>query len=407
MRIRCDYTVAGRWKLETGSGNLGTVTITRRGEDRARAGHPWIYRSDVSRADAAAGDLVQVESERGRPIGHALFSDESQITLRMVAFGPAVPPPDFIERRIAAAIAYRESLALDATAYRLVHGEADRLPSLIVDRYGDYLVVQALSQGIDRRLPEITAALAKLARPAGILARNDPRVRLLEGLEQRVGVLYGDVPERLEVREGAVGYQVDPWKGQKTGLFLDQRENREAALRYARGRLLDAFSYHGGFALSLAPRCDSVLAVDISADAVARIRENAAANGLRHVEAREMNVFDELRELERTGARFDTIVLDPPAFAKNKAAVPKAMSGYKEINLRALKLLEPGGFLVTCSCSYNVSEEMFLDVVSEAAADAAAEVSLVEKRAQGRDHAILITVPETHYLKCLILRKLA
>ncbi len=350
---------------------------------------------------------MQVESERGRPIGHALFSDESQITLRMVAFGPAVPPPDFIERRIAAAIAYRESLALDATAYRLVHGEADRLPSLIVDRYGDYLVVQALSQGIDRRLPEITAALARLARPAGILARNDPRVRLLEGLEQRVGVLYGDVPERLEVREGAVAYQVDPWKGQKTGLFLDQRENREAARRYARGRLLDAFSYHGGFALSLAPRCDSVLAVDISADAVARIRENAAANGLRHVEAREMNVFDELRELERTGARFDTIVLDPPAFAKNKAAVPKAMSGYKEINLRALKLLEPGGFLVTCSCSYNVSEEMFLDVVSDAAADAAAEVSLVEKRAQGRDHPILIKVPETHYLKCLILRKLA
>ncbi len=350
---------------------------------------------------------MQVASERGRPIGHALFSDESQITLRMVAFGPAVPPPDFIERRIAAAIAYRQSLALDATAYRLVHGEADRLPSLIVDRYGDYLVVQALSQGTDRRLPEITAALAKLARPAGILARNDPRVRLLEGLEQRVDVLYGDVPERLEVREGAVGYRVDPWKGQKTGLFLDQRENREAALRYARGRLLDAFSYHGGFALALAPRCDSVLAVDISADAVARIRENAAANGLRHVEAREMNVFDELRELERTGARFDTIVLDPPAFAKNKAAVPKAMSGYKEINLRALKLLEPGGFLVTCSCSYNVSEEMFLDVVSDAAADAAAEVSLVEKRAQGRDHPILIKVPETHYLKCLILRKLA
>jgi 23S rRNA (cytosine1962-C5)-methyltransferase len=386
---------------------MSTVTISRRGEDRARAGHPWIYRSDVIGADAGAGDLVQVQTERGRPIGYALFSDESEITLRMVAFGPAAPAEDFIERRLAAAIAYRESLGLDATAYRLVHGEADRLPSLIVDRYGDHLVVQALSQGTDRRLPEITAALAKLLSPAGILARNDPRVRLLEGLEQKVEVLHGEVPERLEVREGAVRYQVDPWKGQKTGLFLDQRENREAAARYARGRLLDAFSYNGGFALSLAPRCESVLAVDISADAVARIRENAANNGIANVEVREMNVFDELRELERTGARFETIVLDPPAFAKNKGAIRKAMSGYKEINLRALKLLTPGGFLVTCSCSYNVSEEMFLDVVSEAAADAGAEVSLVEKRAQGRDHPILINVPETYYLKCLILRKLA
>jgi 23S rRNA (cytosine1962-C5)-methyltransferase len=386
---------------------MPTVTVTRRGEDRARAGHPWIYRSDVVGADAAAGDLVEVRTERGRPIGHALFSDESEITLRMIAFGPAPPPPDFIERRLAAAIAYRESLGLDATAYRLVHGEADRLPSLIVDRYGDHLVVQALSQGTDRRLPEITEALTRLARPAGILARNDPRVRLLEGLDQKVEVLQSEVPERLEVREGAVHYQVDPWKGQKTGLFLDQRENREAALRYARGRLLDAFSYNGGFALSLASRCESVLAVDISGDAVARIRENAARNGIGNVEVREMNVFDELRELERTGARFDTIVLDPPAFAKNKGAIRKAMSGYKEINLRALKLLTPGGFLVTCSCSYNVSEGMFLDVVSEAAADAAAEVSLVEKRAQGRDHPILINVPETYYLKCLILRKLA
>jgi 23S rRNA (cytosine1962-C5)-methyltransferase len=386
---------------------MSSVTISRRGEDRARAGHPWIYRSDVVTVHAAAGDLVEVIGGRGRPIGHALFSNESEITLRMVAFGAAPPPADFVRQRIAAAVAYRESLHLDATAYRLVHGEADRLPSLIVDRYGDHLVVQALSQGIDRRLKEITAALVDLVRPAGILARNDPRVRLLEGLEQRVEVLHGEVPAHLAVREGAVDYQVDPWKGQKTGLFLDQRENRAAALRYARGRLLDAFSYNGGFALALAPKCDSVLAVDISEDAVARIRANAVRNGLAQVEARAMNVFDELREQERLGARFDTIVLDPPAFAKNKGAVNKALSGYKEINLRALKLLEPGGFLITCSCSYNVSEAMFLDVVAAAALDAGAEVALVEKRAQGRDHPILITVPETYYLKCLILRKLA
>jgi len=386
---------------------MRNATVSTKGARRWSAGHPWIYRSDVAEAQAASGDLVEVKGPRGRTAGYALFSDRSEITLRMIEFGSAAPGGDFIRRLIAAAVAYRESLHLDATAYRLVHGEADRLPSLIVDRYGDHLVVQALSQGIDRRLKEITAALADIVRPAGILARNDPRVRLLEGLEQRVEVLAGAVPEHLEVREGAVRYQVDPWKGQKTGLFLDQRENREAASRYARGRMLDAFSYNGGFALALAPKCESVLAVDISEDAVARIRDNAARNGLANVEARAMNVFDELREQERVGARFDTIVLDPPAFAKNKAAVKKALSGYKEINLRALKLLEPGGFLVTCSCSYNVSEAMFLDVVASAAVDAGVEVTLVEKRAQGRDHPILLNVPETYYLKCLILRKLA
>ena len=386
---------------------MATAVIGRRGEDRARAGHPWIYRSDVEQVEASSGDLVQVTTARGRPVGFALFSDQSEITLRMISHGASAPPAAFVRERLAAAIAFRESLQLDATAYRLVHGEADRLPSLIVDRYGDYLVVQALSQGIDRRLPEITSALVELLRPKGILARNDPRVRLLEGLEQKVEALHGEVPPSIEVREGAVRYHVDPWKGQKTGLFLDQRENREAALRYARGRLLDAFSYNGGFALALAPRCDAVLAVDISDDAVTRIRENAKRNGLANVEARAMNVFDELRELERVGTRFDTIVLDPPAFAKNKASVKKALSGYKEINLRAFKLLTPGGFLVTCSCSYNVSEAMFLDVVSDAAADAGVEVSLVEKRAQGRDHPILVNVPETYYLKCLILRKLA
>ena len=386
---------------------MPSVTISRRGEDRLHSGHPWIYRSDVTAVDAIAGDLVEVRGARDRVLAHAFFSDRSEITLRIVSAGADPPDQSFIRDRLQAAIEYRAELGLDATAYRLVHAEADRIPSLIVDRYGDYLVVQSLSQGINRRTGEIVAALEGLVRPLGILARNDPRVRLLEGLGQTVEILAGDVPERIEVREGAVRYEVDPWRGQKTGLFLDQRENRQAAQRYARGRLLDAFSYNGGFALALAPRCASVLAVDISEEAVARIRENAVRNGLANVEARAMNVFDELRELERTGARFDTIVLDPPAFAKNKAAVAKAMSGYKEINLRALKLLEPGGFLVTCSCSYNVTEAMFLDVVSDAAADAHAQVTLVEKRTQGRDHPILISVPETYYLKCLILRKLA
>ncbi len=275
-----------------------------------------------------------------------------------------------------------------------------------MDRYGDYLVVQTLSQGSDRMLPQIVDLLVSIAQPAGILARNDPKVRALEGLEQKVEVLYGTVPESIEVREGRVSYEVDPYRGQKTGLFLDQRENREAAARYARGRLLDAFSYNGGFALALAPLCDRVLAVDISEEAVARIGANAARNELKNVEARAMNVFDELRELERGGERFDTIVLDPPAFAKNKAAVPKALSGYKEINLRALKLLEPGGFLITCTCSYNVREADFADMLASAAVDAHADVTVVEKRTQSRDHPILMTVPETYYLKCFILRKL-
>ena len=382
------------------------ISISPRGEERIRNGHPWIYRSDVVEVDAAGGDTVRVTSARGRPIGYALYSDRSEIAIRLLTRQDEAPTIETWRERIAAAIAYRATLRIDATAYRLVHGEGDRLPSLIVDRYGDYLVVQTLSQGSDRMLPQIVELLVSIAQPAGILARNDPKVRALEGLEQKVEVLYGTVPESIEVREGRVSYEVDPYRGQKTGLFLDQRENREAAARYARGRLLDAFSYNGGFGLALAPLCDRVLAVDISEEAVARIGANAARNGLKNVEARAMNVFDELRELERGDERFDTIVLDPPAFAKNKAAVPKALSGYKEINLRALKLLEPGGFLITCTCSYNVREADFADLLASAAVDAHADVTVVEKRTQSRDHPILMTVPETYYLKCFILRKL-
>jgi 23S rRNA (cytosine1962-C5)-methyltransferase len=385
---------------------MSVVTITQRGEERIRSGHPWIYKSDVAKTEASGGDTVRVIGTRGRDIGSALYSDRSEIALRFLTRG--VEPADLTlwRSRLSQAIRFRDALSIDATAYRLVHGEADLLPSLIVDRYGDYLVVQALSQGVDRLVPELTQLLVDLVHPVGILARNDPRVRLLEGLEQRVDVLHGAVPDQIEIREGQVTYLVDPYRGQKTGLFLDQRENRAAAAGYARGRLLDAFSYNGGFALALAPRCDEVLAIDISDDAVERIRLNAHRNSLANVHARAMNVFDELRELERRGERFDTIVLDPPAFAKNKASVRKALSGYKEINLRALKLLAPGGFLVTCSCSYNVSEGEFADVLASAAVDARADVAVVEKRMQARDHPVLMTVPETYYLKCFILRKL-
>jgi len=384
---------------------MPSVVISARGEQRVRGGHPWLYRADVVDVDAEGGAIVRVIGPRQRTIGYAMFSDRSQIAVRMLTRGEIEAGLPLLRKRIEAAIAVRRSLDLDATAYRLVHAEADLLPSLVVDRYGDYLVVQALSQGIDRLLPELTAMLVEVAAPAGILARNDPKVRALEGLDQIVEVLHGEVPSSVVAREGPVEYEVDLRKGQKTGLFLDQRENREAAARYARGRLLDCFSYNGGFALRLARHCPHAEAIDISADAVARIRANAERNGVPHIEAREANVFDELRRLERAGARYDTIVLDPPAFAKNKAAIPNALAGYKEINLRAMRLLSPGGHLITCSCSYNVNEEMFADMLVEASADSHTPVAIVEKRMQGRDHPVLVGVPETYYLKCFILRR--
>jgi 23S rRNA (cytosine1962-C5)-methyltransferase len=382
-----------------------TVVVSARGEQRVRIGHPWIYRTDVVDVDAEGGAIVQVIGPRRRVIGSAFFSNQSQIAIRMLTHGEAPAGEALIRTRLEQAFAYRESLHLDATAYRVVHAEADLLPSLVVDRYADYFVVQALSQGMDRLLPSITLMLADIARPAGILARNDPKVRVLEGLPQTVDVRHGSVPESIVVREGPVEYDVDLRKGQKTGLFLDQRENREAAARYAQGRLLDCFSYNGGFALRLARQCPHAEAIDISADAVARITSNAQRNGVPHVQAREANVFDELRRLERAGARYNTIVLDPPAFAKNKASIPNALAGYKEINLRAMRLLEPGGYLITCSCSYNVDEAMFEAMLHEASVDSHVPVSSVEKRMQGRDHPVLVGVPETHYLKCFILRR--
>jgi len=383
------------------------VVISGRGEERVRSGHPWIYRTDVADVRAAGGDTVVVHNPRGRIVGRALFSDRSQIALRMLTVGEAPAGSELWRSRLAEAIAFRRSLGIDATACRLVHGEGDLLPSLVVDQYGDYLVLQTLSQGVDRLLPAIVAQLVEQVTPAGVLARNDVRVRQLEGLDSSVALLHGEVPPLVHVREGRIDHEVDLWHGQKTGLFLDQRENRVAARAYAHGRLLDCFSYHGAFALQLADCCESVVALDVSEDAVGHIRRNAERNGIGNVEARLANVFDALRQMERDRERFDTIVLDPPAFAKSRDAVEKAHAGYKEINLRAMKLLRPGGVLVTCTCSYHVDEAAFGQIVYEASIDARARMTVLEKRMQSRDHPVVLGVPETYYLKCFILRKLA
>lgn len=387
-----------------------TVVVSRRAVDRLRSGHPWIFRSDVVHAEAEPGDLVRVTTERGRPLGWAAWSSTSQIALRLVSTASTLPERRvWVGARIRQALAYRDTLDVDGTACRVVHGESDGLPATVIDRYADgvdtWFVVQTLSQAADRWLDDVLDLLVEVARPRGIVVRNDPKVRQLEGLEREVSVRVGEVPDRIRVREGAVWYSVDLVGGQKTGLFLDQRENHQAAARYATGEALDAFTYHGGFALQMAARATHVLALDASAAAVEATRRNADDNGVANVEVREANVFDELRELEVSGARFDTIALDPPAFAKNRAAVPRALAGYKEINLRALRLLRPGGYLITCSCSYNVDEAGFLAVVHEAAADAHAPVWLVEKRSQARDHPVLLSMPESAYLKCLVLRR--
>jgi 23S rRNA (cytosine1962-C5)-methyltransferase len=387
------------------------VTVSARGAERLRQGHPWIYQSDIRKTAAEPGDLVRVMSERGRPLGSAFWSSESQISLRFLGTEEVKDEREMLRSRLAAALAFRQTLDIDGTAWRAVNAEGDRLPGLVVDVYGAdadrVVVVQTLTQAMDRRLGVIGELVAELLAPRGILARNDQKVRRLEGLGEQIDVVSGVVPDAVDVREGPIEYSVDVRHGQKTGLFLDQRENHDAAARYAKGRGLDAFTYNGGFAMRLAGRCASVLALDSSSAAVAATQANAARNRLTNIEVQEANVFDALRELEIARERFDTIVLDPPAFAKNKAALERAAAGYKEINLRALKVLTPGGCLITCTCSYHVYEELFQDILEQAAEDAHATVSIVERRMQARDHPILLNVPETHYLKCFVLRKLS
>ncbi len=384
----------------------GPVVVSRKGQARIERGHPWVFRSDVVKdGGASPGAVVRVADVRGTPLGLAFWSSRSEIRLRMIERGEALAE-GFLRDRIERALRWRETVAAGAEAYRVVHGEGDGLPSLVVDRYGDYVSIQTLSQGTERAKAEVVAALVDLLKPKGIVERNDPRVRTLEGLEQAVSVLHGEVPDAVEVSEGDVRFRVDLRKGQKTGLFLDQRENHLAARQYARGRVLDCFTYDGGFALQVARQADDVTAVDLSAESLERVKANAVVNGLSNVTALDANVFDLLHDLDQRGERFDTVILDPPAFAKSRDAAEKAARGYKEINLRGLKILKPGGCLVTCSCSYHIHEEDFEAILSDAAVDARATVTVVEKRRQARDHPVVLGVPETYYLKCFVLRRL-
>ena len=384
------------------STRLPAAVVSGRGATRWSKGHPWIYRSDVvERPDAPAG-AVQVRDPRGRVLGSALWSPASEISLRMLTRDDRPIDAAFWRERIGAAIARREGI--DASAYRAVHGEGDGLPSLIVDVLDRYVVVQLLSAGLEVFRPAIVAALREHLSPAGILARNDVPVRRHEELGEGVELLAGEVPEWVEVREGPVRYQAAPWTGQKTGAFLDQRENRLLAGGLARGRALDAFSFHGSFALHMARAADEVVAVDQSGEALERARRNASLNGLRNITAVEANAFEFLRDRESAGERYDVVVLDPPAFAKHRSSVPAALRGYKEINLRGLRLLRPGGHLLTFSCSYHVGEPDFAGMLESAAADAGRAVRWVRWLAQSADHPRLLQVPETGYLKGAILQ---
>lgn len=384
---------------------MNTVTVTKRGADRIRGGHLWIYRSDVAAADEASGGSIVVVRDQNRNfVGQAFFSDSSQIALRFLSLTEETIDRGWWRKRILEAAKRREFSVAETNAYRLVNSEGDLLSSIIIDRYDDVLVLQTLSQGSESMKSLLVEVLAEEFKPRAIIERNDVRVRQREGLDLTKGTLFGAAPDEFEIMQSGIRFLVSPLSGQKTGSFLDQRENRSAAGAMAHGRALDCFTFNGAFALNLAGACESVIGIDISAEAIALARRNAELNNLTNVEFREANVFDALRDFEASGERFDTIVLDPPAFAKNRASVKPAVRGYKEINLRALKLLNPNGVLVTCTCSYHMSEEMFLDVIAAAANDAHRRVQLIEKRTQASDHPILFGVPETHYLKCVIAR---
>jgi 23S rRNA (cytosine1962-C5)-methyltransferase len=407
---------------------MAEVIIISRGAKRIRNGHLWVYRSDVVNPEGVEGGaIVRVVDQVHNFVGQAFYSDSSEIALRFLTTRAETIDREWWRLHLRACAVRRSRIAANTNAYRLVYSEGDLLPSLIIDKYDDIFVIQTLSQGSEQVKATIAELLVEEFKPNAIVERNDARVRQLEGLELRSGVMYVSEPgalatgpsqpgkaldplaiargtDTVEINQHGVRFLVSPLGSQKTGAFLDQRENYLAAKRVAHGRALDCFTFNGGFALHIAEECDSVLGIDISEDAISGARRNAELNGLSNLEFRAANVFDALRDFEAAGEKFDTIILDPPAFAKNRASVRSAARGYKEINLRALKLLNPGGVLVTCTCSYHMPEEMFLEVLAAATLDARRRLQIVEVRGQSSDHPVLLGVPETHYLKCVIVR---
>jgi len=384
-----------------------TVKITAHGAERWKQGHPWVYRSDVADEPEKTPGIVPVTDRKGKFLGRALYSPSSEIRLRLLTRADESIDARWWANRIGDAARRRNSIS--ATAWRAVHAEGDGLPSLIVDKYGSWIVAQLLSAGLETARADVLAGIREALTPEGILLRNDAAVRRHEGLPLEVTLAEGQVPQTIEIAEDGVRYLAAPWSGQKTGAFLDQRENRLLVGRHTRpgGRALDLFTYHGSFALHLARNAKEVLAVDQSNEALARGAENARLNGIGNIEWREANAFDLLRELERRGERFDTIVLDPPAFAKTKANLPRAVAGYKEINLRAMKILTPGGVLFTSSCSYHVSRDLFNAMLADAARDSGRRIQFLGATGAAGDHPELLNVPETGYLKGVLLTALS
>lgn len=386
---------------------MATVTLRKTRETRVRGGHPWIYASEIERVEGAFenGDIVDVADFRGKLIGRGFYNPASQISLRMLTRRDEPCDRDFFERRIRDAWEYRKLLC-DLDSCRLVYSESDFLPGLVVDKFSDILVLQSLSLGIERIKDMLCDLLMEVVKPSGIYERSDVPVRRLEGMEQTTGLLRGEVPDVIEMKENGIRFLVDVKHGQKTGFFLDQKQNRAAIAPLCKGaRVLDCFCHNGSFSLHAAKYgAADVLGVDISEEALEVARKNARLNGFENVRFEARNCFDLLRELTDAEEQYDLVILDPPAFTKNKAAVQSAIRGYKEINLRGLKLIRPGGFLVTCSCSQHVLPEMFQDVINQAARDAKKRIRLVEYRTQGYDHPILPQSVETKYLKTMILQ---
>jgi 23S rRNA (cytosine1962-C5)-methyltransferase len=376
--------------------------VNKKGAKRVRNGHLWIYKSDVLKVEADGGDVVSVYDEGKNFVGKAFYSDSSEITLRLFTTKNEPIDKEFWRKKITDAAKLKQHST--ATAKRLIYSEGDLIPSLIVDDYNGILVIQTLSQGSEKLKETFVEILREEFSPTAIIERNDAKVRGRENLPMQAGVLFGEIPDETIIEQDGVKFYISPLGGQKTGSFLDQRENHFAVRNYAFGRALDCFTFNGGFALNLAQVCGEVVAIDISEDAINLAKRNAELNNISNIKFRTANVFDALRDMEKSGEKFDTIVLDPPAFVKSRSALRSAVRGYKEINLRALKLLNKGGILVTCSCSFHFSEEIFLQTLEETLRDSRRRVQLVEKRMQSADHPILLGMPETYYLKCFILR---